>query len=83
KARVVARSDPPRGQQRPDVPWSKTIFYETHVKGFTQLHPAVPEALRGTFEGLGEKEIVDYVKSLGVSTIELLPVHWFPDYAHL
>lgn len=66
KARVVARSDARRGQQRPDVPWSKTIFYETHVKGFTQLHPAVPEALRGTFEGLGEKEIVDYVKSLGL-----------------
>ncbi|RSC30900.1 glycogen debranching enzyme GlgX [Agrobacterium sp. FDAARGOS_525] len=83
KARVVARSDAPRGQQRPDVPWSKTIFYETHVKGFTQLHPAVPEALRGTFEGLGEKEIVDYVKSLGVTSIELLPVHWFPDDAHL
>ncbi|AYM65712.1 glycogen debranching protein GlgX [Agrobacterium fabrum] len=83
KARIVGRADAPRGKPRPDIPWSKTIFYETHVKGFTQLHPVVPEALRGTFEGLGQKEIVDYVKSLGVTSIELLPVHWFPDDAHL
>ena len=71
------------GDQRPCIPWSRTIFYETHVKGFTQLHPAIPENLRGTFEGLGHKEIVAYVKSLGVTSIELLPTHWFPDDAHL
>ncbi|MEO9230776.1 MAG: glycogen debranching protein GlgX [Devosia sp.] len=63
----------------PAIPWAKTIFYETHVKGFTRLHPAIPEELRGTFEGLGHKSIVDYVKSLGISSIELLPVHAFPD----
>jgi len=67
----------------PAIPWARTIFYETHVKGFTQLHPAVPEKLRGTFEGLGQRAIVDYVKSLGVTSIELLPVHWFADDAHL
>ena len=65
--------------RKPGIPWDRTIFYETHVKGFTQLHPAIPEELRGTFEGLGRREIVDYVKSLGITSIELLPIHAFPD----
>ncbi|EPE96906.1 glycogen debranching protein GlgX [Rhizobium grahamii] len=67
----------------PGIPWSRSIFYEAHVKGMTQLHPAVPEKLRGTFEGLAHREIVEYVKSLGITSIELLPVHYFPDDAHL
>ncbi|MGN6489268.1 MAG: glycogen debranching protein GlgX, partial [Devosia sp.] len=65
--------------QKPNVPWARTIFYETHVKGFTQLHPAIPENLRGTYEGLSQPQIVDYVKSLGITSIELLPIHAFPD----
>jgi isoamylase len=68
---------------KPDVPWARTIFYETHVRGFTKLHPAIPENLRGTFEGLGQKAIVDYVKNLGITSIELLPIHAFPDDEHL
>ncbi|NTJ42414.1 glycogen debranching protein GlgX [Agrobacterium larrymoorei] len=68
---------------RPSVPWSKTIFYETHVKGFTKLHPALPDELRGTYEGLGNKDVVSYVKSLGITSIELLPIHYFPDDSHL
>ena len=68
---------------RPHVPRSHTIFYETHVRGFTKLHPAVPEALRGTFEGLATKDVIDYIKSLGVTSVELLPIHWFPDDDHL
>jgi glycogen operon protein len=71
------------GDSKPNVPWSKTIFYETHVKGFTQLHPKISEQLRGTYEGLGDKEIVDYIKSLGVTSVELLPIHYFPDDSHL
>ena len=71
------------GDKLPSVPWSKTIFYETHVKGFTKLHPAVPENLRGTYEGLGDKAIVDYIKSLGITSVELLPTHFFPDDSHL
>ncbi|HEV7346486.1 MAG TPA: glycogen debranching protein GlgX [Devosia sp.] len=67
------------GDHRPDIDWARTIFYETHVKGFTQLHPAVPEELRGTFEGLGQREIVDYIKSIGVTSVELMPIHAFPD----
>ena len=52
-------------------------MYETHVKGFTKRHPGVPEGERGTYRGLGNKAVVDYIKSLGVTTVELLPVHTF------
>ena len=65
------------------LPWDNTIIYEAHVKGFTRQHPAVPEHLRGTYAGLGVKEVVDYVKSLGVTAIELLPVHTFINDSHL
>ncbi|EFU5048660.1 hypothetical protein HT847_000994 [Salmonella enterica] len=70
-------------RQRPSIPWSNAIIYETHVKGFTQLNSAIPEPLRGTFEGMGHKACVDYIKSLGITSVELLPVHWFPDDQHL
>src|SRR5688500_18957641 len=56
------------------VPWDRLIVYETHVRGFTKKHPAVPEGQRGTFAGLAVKEVIEYVKSLGVTAIELLPV---------
>ncbi len=59
------------------VPWDDMIVYETHVKGFTKLHPAVPEKFRGTYAGLGRRDIVGYIKSLGVTSVELLPVHTF------
>ncbi|UYW30760.1 glycogen debranching protein GlgX [Methylorubrum extorquens] len=62
---------------KPRVPWERTIIYETHVKGFTKLHPAVPEKLRGTYAGLGNPAVLDYIKSLGVTSVELLPVHSF------
>ena len=65
------------------VPWDHTIVYETHVKGFTKLHPQVPEKLRGTYAGLGTKEVIDYIKSLGVTSVELLPIHTFINDSHL
>ncbi len=65
------------------VPWDHTIIYETHVKGFTKLHPGVPESLRGTYAGLGTKAVVDYIKSIGVTSVELLPVHSFINDSHL
>ena len=68
---------------RPSVAWPQTIFYETHVKGLTMLHPAIRQELRGTFEGLGQKAIVDYVKNLGITSVELLPIHFFTDDSHL
>ena len=63
--------------QKPLVPWEKTIVYEAHVKGLTKLHPKVPEKLRGTYAGLGNPDVLDYIKSLGVTSVELLPVHSF------
>jgi len=68
---------------RPNIPWSQAIIYETHVKGFTQLNSALPQELRGNFEGMGHKATVDYIKSLGITSVELLPVHWFPNDQHL
>lgn len=47
------------------------------------MNPAIPPELRGTFEGMGHKASVDYIKSLGITSVELLPVHWFPDDQHL
>jgi isoamylase len=59
------------------VPWDRTIVYETHVRGYTKLHPRVPEHQRGTFCGLANEHVVQYIKALGVTTVELLPVHTF------
>jgi isoamylase len=70
-------------RSRKRVPWDHTIVYETHVKGFTKLHPAVPDKLRGTYAGLGVKEVVDYIKSLGVTSVELLPIHTFVNDSQL
>ncbi len=64
---------------RRSVPWDQTVIYETHVKGFTKRHPHVPETLRGTYPGLGVKEVLQHIKSLGVTSVELLPVHTFVD----
>ncbi len=69
-----------RGIQQP---WERTVLYETHVRGYTMRHPSVPEALRGTFSGLMVNEVVDYIHSLGVSSVELLPIHAFLDDQHL
>ncbi|MEI6620594.1 MAG: glycogen debranching protein GlgX, partial [Actinomycetes bacterium] len=58
-------------------PWSQTVIYELHVKGFTQLHPQVPESLRGTYAGLAHPAAIEHLRSLGISAVELLPVHQF------
>ena len=68
---------------RPNIPWPSAIVYETHVKGFTQLNPTIPPELRGTFDGMGHSASVDYIRSLGVTSVELMPVHYFPDDQHL
>jgi pullulanase/glycogen debranching enzyme len=62
---------------RKHVPWDDTILYEMHVKGFTQRHPGIEQRLRGTYEGLGTREVIEYIRSLGISSVELLPVHTF------
>ncbi len=67
------------GDRPPAIPYSDTIIYETHVKGFTYRHPGVPEALRGTYAGLGTPAALDHLRSLGVTAVELLPVHHHVD----
>jgi isoamylase len=59
----------------PDTPWRRTIVYELHVKGFTKLHPEIPEELRGTYAGLGHPAAIAHLKNLGITAVELLPVH--------
>ncbi len=63
--------------------WHETIIYETHVKGFTMRHPQVPEEVRGTFDGLATPVVADYLRDLGVTAVELLPVHAFVQDRHL
>ncbi len=64
---------------RPQIPWHKTIIYELHVKGFTALHPDVPKELRATYAGLTSPSVIEYFHSLGITAIELMPVHQFID----
>ncbi|SDG40846.1 glycogen debranching protein GlgX [Pseudomonas abietaniphila] len=69
--------------QRVNVPWEKTIFYETHTRGFTMRHPSVPEELKGTFSGLMVDDVIQHIKGLGVTSVELLPIHAFVNDQHL
>lgn len=66
-----------------DIPYHKSIIYETHVKGFTKLHPEIPEELRGTYAGLAHPVTISYLQKLGVTAIELMPVHHFVSDRHL
>ncbi len=80
---IDSRFDWTGSRERASVPWDQTNFYELHVRGFTKLHPNVPEELRGTYKGLGSKDVVEYIKSLGVTSVELLPIHKFVNEGHL
>jgi glycogen operon protein len=72
------------GDDRPPrTPWHKTLIYEVHVKGFTARHPKVPEDRRGTYAGLASEAAIEHLLSLGVTAVELLPVHFFLDDRHL
>ncbi len=65
------------GDVRPKTKFENTIVYETHLRGFTKLHPSIPDAKRGTFAGMSDKCVRSYLKWLGVTAVELLPVHAF------
>jgi glycogen operon protein len=67
----------------PATPWNETLIYEVHVKGFSKLHPGVREDLRGTYAGLASDEAIAHLRSLGVTAVELLPVHHNADEDHL
>ncbi|AGW42477.1 glycogen debranching protein [Leifsonia xyli subsp. cynodontis DSM 46306] len=72
------------GDDRPPrIPLGETVIYEMHVKGFTKRMPGVPEELRGTYAGLANEAAIDYLKRLGVTAVELLPVHQFVQDSHL
>lgn len=83
KCRVVDDAFTWGADSRPDVPWERSIFYEAHLKGLTAQHPSLPVPLRGTAAGLAHPDVIDHLKSLGVTAIELLPVHAFVQDRHL
>ena len=72
------------GHDRPPAhPYHETIIYEAHVKGMTALHPEIPAELRGTYAGLAQRPVIDHLKALGITAIELMPVHQFVNDTHL
>jgi len=80
---VVCGRTPPAARHGPGIPWADTVFYEANVRGYTMRHPAVDDASRGTFDGMRNADVLAYVKALGVTSIELLPVQAFIDEHHL
>jgi isoamylase len=83
KCRVVEPAFTWGPERLPNAPWSRTVIYELHVGGFTKLHPEVPGPQRGTFAGLASPEVIDYLTRLGVTAVELLPIHAIADEPHL
>jgi isoamylase len=71
------------GDRQLKTPWDRTVIYEVHVKGFTARHPEVPDHMRGTYSGLTTPAVIDHLLELGVTAIELLPVHHFVRDKHL
>jgi glycogen operon protein len=72
------------GDERPPrAPWSRTVLYELHVRGYTKLHPLVSEGLRGTFRGLTEPAVLNHLRDIGITAVELMPVHAFVNDSYL
>jgi len=83
KCLVVDPSFTWEDDRAPNTPWNQTVIYETHVRGMTARHPGVPEHLRGTYLGLASDPIIDHLLGLGVTAVELMPVHHFVADRHL
>jgi isoamylase len=83
KAVVIDEKYDWEGDRQLKTPYHNTVIYETHVKGFTMLHPEIPENLRGTYSGLVHPASIEYLKKLGITAIELLPIHHFITDRHL
>jgi isoamylase len=79
KNRVIDSAFTWGSDRPPRIPWHQTIIYELHVKGFTKCHPDVPAHLRGTYAGLATAPVIEHFTRLGVTSIELMPVHHFVD----
>jgi glycogen operon protein len=72
------------GDDRPPrTPWDQTVIYELHVKGFTRRHPGIADHLRGTYAGLASQPAIDHLRRLGVTAVELMPIHAFVNDRHL
>jgi glycogen debranching enzyme GlgX/4-alpha-glucanotransferase len=80
---IATRPAPAQAAPRPRRPWSDTVIYELHVRGFTMLHPRIPEGIRGTFAGLAHPAAVDYLVKLGVTAVEIMPCAAWIDERHL
>lgn len=80
---VVVDAQPPAPVRRPVVPWSNTVIYEANVRGYTMRHPDLSEAERGRFRGMSNGSILAYIKALGITSLELMPVHAMIDEAFL
>jgi len=83
KSRVVEPAFTWGDDRRPEVPWNEMVVYETHVRGFTMRHPGVSPHQRGTYAALASGPVIDHLRRLGVTTVELMPVHAFVDERHL
>ncbi|MBK9443832.1 MAG: glycogen debranching protein GlgX [Comamonadaceae bacterium] len=83
KCRVIDPTYNWEDDRPPGTAWQDTVIYELHVKGFTMVHPGVPPELRGTYAGLACAPVIEYLKRLGVTAVELLPVHAFAHDRHL
>jgi isoamylase len=83
RCRVIDGAFDWEGDRQPAVPWRDTLIYELHVKGFTQLHPDVPPHWRGKYLALTVPAVIDHLKALGVTAVELMPVHAFTDEGFL
>ncbi|MBF2007510.1 MAG: glycogen debranching protein GlgX [Chlorogloeopsis fritschii C42_A2020_084] len=80
KSVVVDQSFDWEGDELLQTPWHETVIYETHVKGFTRLHSEIPPRLRGTYAGLAHPAAISHLQSLGVTAVELMPIHHFLAY---
>jgi len=83
KCRVIDPAFTWGDERRPTTSWERTVLYELHVRGYTKLHPSVPDEYRGTFRGMCEPEVIEHIKTLGVTSIELLPIHTFVTDSYL
>jgi glycogen operon protein len=83
KSRIIDSSFTWSDDRSPRTPWSDTVIYEMHVRGFTMNHPELAPALRGTYAGLSTAPVIDHLKRLGVTAVELMPVHAFVDERQL
>ena len=82
-ARVIDPAFDWGDDRHPNTAWHKTVIYEAHVKGFTKKNPAIPEPIRGTYAAIASDAAIGHLKTLGVTAIELLPIHYHLDDSHL